>query len=108
MYFFVRTGEYGKRTDESDEMYCDKGLGWMAIPTWDWTDSMWDMIHSVAGNERYALASHFRMGIHDWDGRDASAECNFCHLNPEDVGVRFLNIFDKQLMELMEEDYYND
>jgi hypothetical protein len=104
MYFFTSTGEYGKRTDESDELYCHKEWRWMAIPTWHWTDDMWDEIHSVAGNERYALASHFSMGIHDWDGSDATAECNFCHLNPSDVGVRFLDITTKQ--QLMEEEYY--
>ncbi len=104
MYFFTKTGEYGKRTPENDKEYEGKG-GWMAVPTWTWTEAMWDEIHSVAGSERYALASHFNIGIHDWDGRDAFAECDFCHLNPEDVGVRFLDIFTKQ--QLMEEEYYN-
>lgn len=104
MYFFTDTGEYGERTPESDELYSGKGTGWMALPTWSWTDAMWDEIHSVGGSERKPLATHFGMGIHDWDGRDADAECQFCHLNPEDVGVRFLDILTKQ--QLMEEDYY--
>lgn len=103
MYYFTKAGEYGKYSPTNGQEYEGESV-WMAIPTWHWSDEQWDVIHSVAGSERYELAQHFSMGIHDWDGRDAMAECQFCHLNPNDVGVRFLDIQTKQ--ELMEQEYY--
>jgi hypothetical protein len=108
MYFFTTTGEYGKRTTESDELYSGKDNGWMAIPVWSWTSEMWDEIHSVAGNERYTLANHFSINVHDWVGSDSNAECAVCHLAPEDVGIRLLDIKPKseQIQELMEQEYY--
>lgn len=103
-YYFTKDGEYGRNTNEAWEAMSGKD-GLMAIPTWSWTDPMWDTVHSVAGLERYELANHYSIGIHDWDGRDEYATCQVCHLHPEDVGVRFLSIFEKQ--QLLEEEYYN-
>ena len=105
MWFFTKDGAYGKRTPESDELYCDKNLGWMAIPTWSWTDSMWETIHSATNADRYAMASHLGMGIHNWLTRDDDEQCEMCCLTREQVGVKLLTLQQKQ--ELMEEEYYN-
>jgi hypothetical protein len=99
MYYFTKTGEYGKTSTNPDDW---QGIG---VPTWYWTNDMWQEIYSSKGMRRYKLAEHFNYGFHSFVDREPETECAECELNREQLDIKILSVIEQKL--ILEEEYYN-
>lgn len=71
-HYFAKTGEYGLRETLTDDTQWD-----MIIPTWHWSEPMWNLMESTTTSKRYDLATHFSINVH----RVFSGKCQVCKLS---------------------------
>jgi hypothetical protein len=96
--YFTDDGLYGDRNDMPSDLH-----NWIIIPTDHWSDAMWQVIDSVANDERADMACHMQSG-HDLR-RGLHGTCYLCNLTAEELGIKSLTLADIQ--EIEEEEYYN-
>ncbi len=82
MYYFAKDGNYGPRSYLTEVEEREEQLDWaMIIPTWHWTDAMWELLKEEDGIERFNLASHYSIGVHIlYEGT-----CRTCFLSREQL-----------------------
>ena len=82
--YITADGDYGDASGVDRD-----AIDWKVIvPTWFYTDEMWECFDSAEPTRRDALHSHFAIGAgaHRTDG---ARECTTCGLTPEELGVDY-------------------
>lgn len=80
-YYFHKQGGYGDRDTMTDITKWD-----MIIPTSHWSADMWELIEATASKQRYHLATHFSINVHDM----TTGSCNECGLSETELDGQWL------------------
>lgn len=80
--YITEKGDYG----DSAAAYSDEVEWKVIVPTFFFTDDMWEAFDACDPSERMDLHFHFSLGSPVHDIQEEYGQCSYCHLTLEELG----------------------